>query len=124
MNFLILPVANGRVQLGALTLASPKGSDGQIVLGVRPEDLQPAHAAEGFPFTLRVAEPLGPHITLTGEALGQQIRVVVPQETPLRLGATLHLRPRNDRIVWMNPTTGAAIGWGGVGQLGTEAAGD
>src|SRR5580693_467303 len=64
MNFLTLPVENGRVQLGALTLKSPAGSEGQIqiVLGVRPEDLEPTVAAEGFSFTVRVTEPLGPHI--------------------------------------------------------------
>ena len=35
MNFLTLPVSNGSVQLGALTLKPPAGSEGQIVLGVR-----------------------------------------------------------------------------------------
>src|SRR5580700_7125288 len=81
-NFLTLPVTNRQVQLGALSLASPAGSTGRIVLGVRPEDLQPTAAAEGFPFVVRVAEPLGSHIMLTGESAGQRVRVIVPPEHP------------------------------------------
>jgi len=124
MNFLTLPVENGRVRLGALTLMSPRGSEGQIVLGIRPEDLAPAEAAEGFAFTLRVAEPLGSHIMLTGDtAGGQRLRVMVPPETPVHVGATMHLRPRRGRMVWMDPASGAAIGRREAGNLGTEAAG-
>ena len=124
MNFLTLPVTNRQVRLGALTLAPPAGSEGQIVLGVRPEDLQPTAAAEGFPFAVRVAEPLGSHIMLTGESAGQRVRVIVPPEHPVRPGVTMHLRPRLDRVVWMDPASGAAIGRGEGRKLGTEAAGD
>jgi hypothetical protein len=87
-----------------------------------PEDLQPTDTADGFPFTLRVAEPLGSHITLTGETGGQQLRVVVSPETSVCIGATMHLRPRRDRIVWMDPVSGAAIGRREAGTRGTEAA--
>jgi len=124
MNFLTLPVSNGSVQLGALTLKSPAGSEGQIVLGVRPEDLEPTVAAEGFSFTVRVTEPLGPHIMLTGESVGQQVRVVVPPDRPMRVGATMHLRPRYDHVVWMDPASGVAIGREEVRKLGFEAAGN
>jgi multiple sugar transport system ATP-binding protein len=119
-----LPVTNRQVQLGALSLASPAGSTGRIVLGVRPEDLQPTAAAEGFPFVVRVAEPLGSHIMLTGESAGQRVRVIVPPEHPVRPGVTMHLRPRLDRVVWMDPASGAAVSRGEGRKLGTEAAGD
>ena len=124
MNFLTLPVEKESIRLGALTLACPPGRDGQIVLGVRPEDLEPTVATESFPFTLRVAEPLGSHIMLTGETADQQIRVVVPPETAIHVGATMHLRPRDGRIVWMDPTSGVAVGRGEGRKLGIEAAGD
>jgi multiple sugar transport system ATP-binding protein len=124
MNFLTLPVENGRVQLGALTLKSPAGSEGQIVLGVRPEDLEPTVAAEGFSFTVRVTEPLGPHIMLTGESVGQQVRVVVPPDRPMRVGATMHLRPRYDHVVWMDPASGVAIGREEARKLGLGEAGN
>src|SRR5215467_5253127 len=124
MNFLRLPVEDGCVWLGALTLGSPTGSKGQIVLGVRPEDLQVTVPAEGFPFILQVAEPLGSHIMLTGETYGQQIRVIVAPEASVRVEATMSLRPRGDRIVWMDPISGATVGRGEVAKVGTEAAGD
>ena len=82
----------------ALTLGSPTGSEGQIVLGVRPEDVRLAAPAKGFPFTLRVVEPLGSHVMLTGETCGQQVRVMVASETSVRVGATMSLCPRGDRI--------------------------
>src|SRR6516165_6376645 len=123
MNFLTLPVEDGRVLLGALILTPPAATGNQIVLGVRPEDLKPV-VAGGFSFTVRVAEPLGPHLMLTGETLGQQMRVVFPAETRVRVGATIQLRPRNDRIVWMDPASGATVGRGKVAKVGTEATGD
>ena len=123
MNFLTLPVEDGCVRLGTLTLTPPAESGNQVVLGVRPEDLEPTVAAGGFPFTVRVTEPLGPHIMLTGETVGQQMRVVVPPETPVPVGATIQLRPRNDRIVWMDPASGTTVGRGEVAKVGTEAAG-
>ena len=94
------------------------------MLGVRPEDLEQTVGAEGFPLTVRVAEPFGTHIMLTGETVGQQARVVVPPETPVRVGATIHLRPRYDRIVWMDPASGAAIERREARKLGPEAAGN
>ena len=124
MNFLTLPVENGSVRLGALTLKSPTGCEGQIVLGVRPEDLEPTVAAEGFSFTARVTEPLGPHIMLTGESVGQPVRVVVPPDRPVPVGATMHLRPRYDRVVWMDPASGVAIGREETRKLGLGAAGN
>lgn len=56
--------------------------DGQIVLGARPGDLQPSSAADGFPFAEWVAKPLGSHIVLTGDAVNQHVRVVVPPKLP------------------------------------------
>jgi multiple sugar transport system ATP-binding protein len=124
MNFLTLPVENGCIRLGALTLASPAAIGGQIVLGIRPEDLAPSDAALGFPFMLRVAEPLGSHIMLTGETAGQHLRVVVSPETPVHIGMTMHLNPRRDRIVWMDPANGTAVGVKQAGKLGNKAASD
>ncbi len=47
---------------------------------------------------------------LTGESVGQQIKVVVPPDKPVRVGATMHLRLRYDHVVWMDPASGVAIG--------------
>ena len=61
---------------------------------------------------------------LTGETYGQQVRVMVAPETSVRVGVTMSLRPRGDRIVWMDPISGAAIGGREAEKLGTGAAGD
>jgi multiple sugar transport system ATP-binding protein len=77
------------------------------VMGVRGEDFE--IGAEGLDFTLRVAEPMGSHTLLTGTIAGQQVRVVAPSDIAVRPGAVLRLRPRPDRIRWMDAQTGAAL---------------
>ena len=77
MNFLSLPVSGGRVQFGAVSLAAPTNAD-TVVLGIRGEDLEMAEPSAGFPFEVRVTEPMGSHTLLTGSVVGQQIRVVAP----------------------------------------------
>jgi multiple sugar transport system ATP-binding protein len=86
--------------------------------------LEQTVAAEGFPFTVQVTDPLGPHIMLTGETVGQQVRVLVPPESSVRVGAALKLRPRFNRVVWMDPASGLAIRGGELREARTEAAGN
>jgi multiple sugar transport system ATP-binding protein len=107
MNFLRLPVQQGVVRLGALSLCPPGGTDGTVVLGVRPEDL--AAAEDGFGFRVQVVEPLGSHLLLTGTTEGQSLRVVVPPDTVVRAGETISLRPDVSHIAWMHPETGEAL---------------
>jgi multiple sugar transport system ATP-binding protein len=109
MNFLSLPVSGGRVQLGAVSLAAPTNAD-TVVLGIRGEDLEMAEPSAGFPFEVRVTEPMGSHTLLTGSVVGQQIRVVAPSDARPQQGAVLHLRPLPDRISWMDPASGASLG--------------
>ena len=61
---------------------------------------------------------------LTGESVGQQVRVVVSSDRPVRVGATMHLGPRYDHVVWMDPASGVAIGREEARKLGFEAAGN
>ncbi len=77
------------------------------VMGIRGEDFE--IGAEGLEFTLRVAEPMGSHTLLTGTVAGQQVRVVAESDIAVRPGAVLRLRPRADRIRWMDAQTGAAV---------------
>jgi hypothetical protein len=49
---------------------------------------------------------------------------MVAPEASVRVGATMSLRPRGDRIVWMDPISGPAIGRREAAKLGTEAAGN
>jgi multiple sugar transport system ATP-binding protein len=107
MNFLHLPVQQGLVRLGPLLLQPPGGTGAMVVLGVRPEDLVPA--GDGFGFLVRVVEPLGSHLLLTGTTEGQSLRAVVPPGTTVCCGETIPLRPDAGHIVWMHPETGEAL---------------
>jgi multiple sugar transport system ATP-binding protein len=107
MNFLRLPVRDGAVHLGPLRLRPPADVDGTVVLGVRPEDL--TLAEDGISFRVRVVEPLGPHLLLTGETEGQPMRVVVPPDTIVRAGDIIALRPDVGHLAWMHPETGLAL---------------
>jgi multiple sugar transport system ATP-binding protein len=107
MNFLKLPVNAGEVRLGALTLTPPSRVNGSVVLGVRPEDLELSEG--GFGFRVQVAEPLGPHILLTGEAEGQHMRVAIPPDRAVRAGETVMLRPKPAHIAWMDAESGLAL---------------
>jgi multiple sugar transport system ATP-binding protein len=107
MNFLKLPVNAGEVRLGALTMTPPNRVNGSVVLGVRPEDLELAEC--GFGFRVQVAEPLGPHILLTGEAEGQRMRVAIPPDRAVRAGETVMLRPKLAHIAWMDAESGLAL---------------
>jgi len=108
MNFLRCQAADGAVAIGALKLACPRNA-GEIVMGVRAEDLLPAAADAGLPFAVRVVEPLGAHALLTGTAHGQQIRVVYAGERYVAVGETLHLAPIAGRICWLDAADGRAI---------------
>ncbi|MFN8703867.1 MAG: ABC transporter ATP-binding protein [Rhodospirillales bacterium] len=108
MNFLRCQAIDGTVAIGALKLACPRTS-GEIVMGVRAEDLLPATADTGLPFEVRVVEPLGAHALLTGNAHGQQVRVVYAGERDVAAGETLHLAPIAGRICWMDAADGRAI---------------
>jgi len=108
MNFISLPVTDGRVRLGTLSFAPPTTSK-TVVMGIRGEDLQIAGDGEGLAFEVRVIEPMGSHTLLTGTVDGQQIRVVAPSDARPGQGTILQLKPSPDRISWMDAATGAAL---------------
>ncbi len=105
MNFLPVRAEAGAVRLGGLSLAAPR--DGDVTLGVRPEDLE--LAADGLAFDVTVVEPLGAQILLTGRAAGTTIRVAAPPDCAARAGERVHLRPAIARLSWIDPATGRAL---------------
>jgi multiple sugar transport system ATP-binding protein len=109
MNFLRLAVEDGMVRLGALTLRAPHGAHSSVTLGMRPEDLELSDDGDGFAFRVQVPEPLGSHVLLTGQADGQNLRVVIPPDRVVRAGQVVTLRPNLERIGWMDPATGLAL---------------
>jgi multiple sugar transport system ATP-binding protein len=109
MNFLPLPVTDGRAALGNLRLAPPGQTPPRVVLGIRPEDLEPVAEADGFPFTVQVVEPLGSHTLLTGQAGDVMIRAMAASDLRPAAGSVLHLRPHPDRLCWFDAASGAAV---------------
>jgi len=82
--------------------------DGALI-GIRPEDIDLVSAAEGMEFRVNVVEPLGAQTLLTGTAEGQMLRVALAGEHAIAAGTTLHIRPRPERIRWMDAATGQAL---------------
>ncbi|HEY2619300.1 MAG TPA: ABC transporter ATP-binding protein [Acetobacteraceae bacterium] len=109
MNFLRLPVQDGVVRLGTLTLNAPRDAGSSVMLGIRPEDLELTEGGDGFAFRVQVPEPLGSHVLLTGQADGQSLRVAIPPDRNIGAGQTVTLRPNPERIGWMDPATGLAL---------------
>ena len=108
MNFLPFPVTDGQVVLGNLRLAPP-GDASRVVLGIRPEDLEPVAEPDGFPFTVQVVEPLGSHTLLTGQAGDSAIRVMAASDLRPASGSVLHLRPHPQRVSWFDAESNAAL---------------
>ena len=72
-----------------------------------PEDLQLAD--NGLAATVRIIEPLGPHLLLTCDVDGHLFRVVIDSDLKVATGDRLTLAPIADRIRWFDPATTAAI---------------
>jgi multiple sugar transport system ATP-binding protein len=58
---------------------------------------------------VRVTEPLGTLMLLTGTVDGHSLRYAAPPDFRPRIGETLRLRPRPGRERWMDADTGTAV---------------
>jgi multiple sugar transport system ATP-binding protein len=105
MNFITMPVSDGQVTIGAERFAVPAGG-GDIVLGLRGETVERAPAGQGLDMQVRVAEPMGSHLLLTGSILGQPARVILPATETVRNGETVGLTLDANRLTWLSPQDG------------------
>jgi multiple sugar transport system ATP-binding protein len=108
MNFISVEARGGAVPAGSMHLPAPV--NGAVTLGFRGEDVQLVGAGEGLPFQVRVAEPMGSHVLLTGTVGSDLARVVAPPTSRVRGGETVGLALDPDRIVYFDKTTDHAIG--------------
>jgi len=108
MNFLPVTVTNSRLDLAGSSLPAPKAS-GELLMGIRAEDLAPVAAGAGLPFDIAVVEPLGAHDLVTGRSGQTLLRIAAPAGSGLKPGTTIGLRPDPNRLVWMDPASGRAI---------------
>jgi multiple sugar transport system ATP-binding protein len=109
MNFIKLDAADSRVRLGSAQFVSPI-ANGPIELGLRGEDPHIVSSpADAIPFDVRVVEPMGSHLLLTGTILGQLARIVAPPVAVVKPGTTIGLTVDPTRLTWVDPSTGKAI---------------
>jgi multiple sugar transport system ATP-binding protein len=97
MNQFPARVAGGMAEVApGLSFSAPPGvPDGDVVLGIRPEDLTPADPGEpgAFSGTVRVVEPLGAETLLLVETAGREVAVRLTERgAPPKAGEQRHFR--------------------------------
>ena len=109
MNFLRAGALGGRVVLEGFAVPSPV--EGEVLLGVRPEDLRVSkEQAEGaFRARVLVVEPLGPHLQLTLEREGETFRALADPDFSVAFGEEVWVRPTPGRVRLFHPKTGKAL---------------
>jgi multiple sugar transport system ATP-binding protein len=112
MNLCTMPLSNGRVALGGVSIPIPRRPDGrEVVVGFRPEALE--LAAEGVSARVEVVEEVGAdaYVFCASEVAGETTKLVARTEArraPER-GETVALRPRADEAHVFDPETGARL---------------
>ena len=116
MNLLDLPVVDGGVAFGGVTIPVPRetlaSADDRVVLGVRPENL--VAAEDGVALTVDVVEELGSDAYVYGDVAGCAGRPFVARvdwRRPPEKGQTIHLAPEDPHGVHVfDPASGRRLG--------------
>lgn len=109
MNFLSAKsLGNGQWQVAGETFAGPTKQTDNVEFAIRPENLELAN--EGIAVTVRVVEPLGPHVLVTCTVDDNHLfRAVLDSRTTVKAGDQLHLNPQDEYIRWFDTGTGMAV---------------
>jgi multiple sugar transport system ATP-binding protein len=107
MNFLNLVASGGSLSCEGFSM--PLAHDGPVLLGFRGEDVSLVEASRGVAFAVKVIEPMGSHLLLTGVVNGERIRVVAPPQADIARGMTIGLQLDAARVVVMDTQTGKAL---------------
>jgi len=107
MNFLNLVASGGSLSCEGFSM--PLAHDGPVLLGFRGEDVSLVEASRGVAFEVKVIEPMGSHLLLTGVVNGERIRVVAPPQADIARGMTIGLQLDAARVVVMDTQTGKAL---------------
>ncbi|HZH53900.1 MAG TPA: ABC transporter ATP-binding protein [Microvirga sp.] len=108
MNFIKVKCSQGTAQIGDATLPCPSVGD-EMELGLRGEDASLASNGSGIPFDVRVVEPMGSHLLLTGAIDGQLARIVAPPTAKVNAGERVRLTVDPSRVTWIDGATGRAV---------------
>jgi multiple sugar transport system ATP-binding protein len=98
---------DGKVALGNWGFDAPAGGD--ILLGVRAEELDVVEPGSAIDATVKVVEPLGPSQLVTVDIDGQMARVDVPNNRAIKMGDRVALKPRPGSLRWFHPEGGVRI---------------
>jgi len=107
MNFLNLVASGGSLSCEGFSM--PLAHDGPVLLGFRGEDVSLVEASRGVAFAVKVIEPMGSHLLVTGVVNGERIRVVAPPQADIARGMTIGLQLDAARVVVMDTQTGKAL---------------
>ncbi|MDH3663491.1 MAG: ABC transporter ATP-binding protein [Alphaproteobacteria bacterium] len=108
MNFLDAKrVDSGRYQVAGIEFTGPDSGPAALQFAIRPEDIRIAES--GLAATVRVVEPLGPHVLLTCDVAGHSFRAVLESDLEVMSGDVIHLQPIADRIRWFDPKSDLAL---------------
>lgn len=111
MNLLPGHAAEGAVTLaGGGRIAAPSRAAGPVTLGVRPEDLKPADAADApLVGVVSVAEPLGAGTLLYVDVGGVEVIASAPGRGAPGPGARIGLAPTPGTVHLFDAVTGIAL---------------
>jgi multiple sugar transport system ATP-binding protein len=108
MNFIKVQCSGGTARIGEAALPCPATAE-SVELGLRGEDAALSPNGAGLPFDIRVVEPMGSHLLLTGSIDGQPARIVAPPTAKVSAGERVGLTVDPARLTWIDSTTGRAI---------------
>jgi multiple sugar transport system ATP-binding protein len=112
MNFLPLATSNGAVDVGGVKVPLPRGVNGKVTVGVRPESLE--LAAEGIPAEVQLVEDIGAdaYVFCVTQFEGEERRLVARssvRKAPAR-GERVALRPVAGEAHLFDPVSGDRLG--------------
>jgi multiple sugar transport system ATP-binding protein len=104
MNFIHLTASGGSLTCDGFSM--PLAYEGPVLLGFRGEDVTLVETSKGMVFEVKVIEPMGSHLLLTGSVNGERVRVVAPPQTEIARGMNVGLQFDAGRVVVMDKQTG------------------
>ncbi|HCQ66460.1 MAG TPA: sugar ABC transporter ATP-binding protein [Rhodobacteraceae bacterium] len=108
MNFIdATPAGDGKWTVAGQVFDGPATEKGKLEFAIRPEDVRGAE--QGLSLNVRVVEPLGAHLLVTGAVDGHLFRAVLDSDLVVNRGDVLTLAPLPDRVRWFDPDTTLAV---------------
>ncbi|MEL6600840.1 MAG: sn-glycerol-3-phosphate ABC transporter ATP-binding protein UgpC [Pseudomonadota bacterium] len=110
MNMLSGQARDGRVRLesgGAVPI--PGTAAGDVILGLRPDDLRMSEGDGALAGTVSVVEPLGPDALIYVDVAGQEVIAKASGRTPPKVGETVQLTADPDALHLFDAQTGEAL---------------